>query len=280
MKVEDVPAVWNAKMKEYLGVTPENDAQGCLQDVHWSAGRERRCFGWWIGEGRGEGEAAASLPRLPLLQIITFCNNVQTFRSLLPVTFSWHLRLRRSFHHHRSTPPPFTTTIVQHHHCSTPPPPIATPTITTHHHSPPPAAVFGYFPTYLLGAMYATQIYRHAADQIPDLDAKIAAGEFKPLRVRCRFLGPFCWGGGEGLPWDCSCLLAFGYAQLSAFNIELVEACRLSSCDTSLTPLAISNLQPPTPPKPHQPLFNPPPATATGLAGHDHPPARVTRPLG
>jgi Zn-dependent M32 family carboxypeptidase len=37
-----VPAVWNAKMKEYLGVTPENDAQGCLQDVHWSAGRERR----------------------------------------------------------------------------------------------------------------------------------------------------------------------------------------------------------------------------------------------
>jgi carboxypeptidase Taq len=30
--------VWNEKMKEYLGVTPENDAQGCLQDVHWSAG--------------------------------------------------------------------------------------------------------------------------------------------------------------------------------------------------------------------------------------------------
>lgn len=35
-----VPKVWNAKMAEYLGVTPENDAQGCLQDVHWSAGRE------------------------------------------------------------------------------------------------------------------------------------------------------------------------------------------------------------------------------------------------
>jgi carboxypeptidase Taq len=45
-------------------------------------------------------------------------------------------------------------------------------------------AVFGYFPTYLLGAMYATQIYRHAAGQIPDLEAKIEAGEFKPLRVR------------------------------------------------------------------------------------------------
>ncbi|KIZ02696.1 carboxypeptidase Taq [Monoraphidium neglectum] len=80
LKVEDVPRVWNEKMQQYLGVTPENDAQGCLQDVHWSAG------------------------------------------------------------------------------------------------------LFGYFPTYLLGAMYATQIYRHAAGQIPDLEAKIEAGEFKPLR--------------------------------------------------------------------------------------------------
>lgn len=26
------------KMKEYLGVEPENDAQGVLQDVHWSYG--------------------------------------------------------------------------------------------------------------------------------------------------------------------------------------------------------------------------------------------------
>jgi carboxypeptidase Taq len=34
----DLPAAWNAKMKEYLGLTPPNDAQGCLQDVHWSHG--------------------------------------------------------------------------------------------------------------------------------------------------------------------------------------------------------------------------------------------------
>jgi carboxypeptidase Taq len=30
--------MWNAKMKEYLGITPENDAEGMLQDVHWSVG--------------------------------------------------------------------------------------------------------------------------------------------------------------------------------------------------------------------------------------------------
>jgi carboxypeptidase Taq len=38
MKVEDIPAVWNAKMKEYLGVEPSHDAEGCLQDIHWSFG--------------------------------------------------------------------------------------------------------------------------------------------------------------------------------------------------------------------------------------------------
>ena len=38
LAVEDVPALWNQAMQEYLGVTPENDAAGVLQDVHWSAG--------------------------------------------------------------------------------------------------------------------------------------------------------------------------------------------------------------------------------------------------
>lgn len=38
LQVADLPAAWNAKYQEYLGVTPPNDAQGCLQDVHWSHG--------------------------------------------------------------------------------------------------------------------------------------------------------------------------------------------------------------------------------------------------
>jgi len=36
--VDDVPAAWNEKYKKYLGITPPNDAKGCLQDVHWSSG--------------------------------------------------------------------------------------------------------------------------------------------------------------------------------------------------------------------------------------------------
>ena len=34
----DVPAVWNDKYEEYLGVRPDTDAEGCLQDIHWSHG--------------------------------------------------------------------------------------------------------------------------------------------------------------------------------------------------------------------------------------------------
>ena len=35
---KDLPEIWNTKMKEYLGVTPPNDAKGVLQDIHWSGG--------------------------------------------------------------------------------------------------------------------------------------------------------------------------------------------------------------------------------------------------
>ena len=34
----DVPDAWNALYREHLGVTPADDAEGCLQDSHWSAG--------------------------------------------------------------------------------------------------------------------------------------------------------------------------------------------------------------------------------------------------
>ncbi|MFK7845898.1 MAG: carboxypeptidase M32 [Rhodothermales bacterium] len=38
VKVNDLPELWRTKMGEYLGVTPENDADGVLQDIHWSLG--------------------------------------------------------------------------------------------------------------------------------------------------------------------------------------------------------------------------------------------------
>ncbi|MCR4311910.1 MAG: carboxypeptidase M32 [Candidatus Uhrbacteria bacterium] len=38
IEVDELPAIWNAKMKDYLGVDVPNDRLGVLQDVHWSGG--------------------------------------------------------------------------------------------------------------------------------------------------------------------------------------------------------------------------------------------------
>jgi len=36
--IDDIPRLWNEKYKEYLGLEPQNDSEGVLQDVHWSGG--------------------------------------------------------------------------------------------------------------------------------------------------------------------------------------------------------------------------------------------------
>jgi carboxypeptidase Taq len=38
LQAGDVPAAWNEAYRKVLGVSPANDAEGCLQDGHWSAG--------------------------------------------------------------------------------------------------------------------------------------------------------------------------------------------------------------------------------------------------
>jgi len=38
LRVRDLPAAWHAKMRHYLGVVPETDRDGVLQDVHWAGG--------------------------------------------------------------------------------------------------------------------------------------------------------------------------------------------------------------------------------------------------
>ena len=75
----DVPGVWNETFSRYFGLTPPDDAHGCLQDIHWSAG------------------------------------------------------------------------------------------------------LFGYFPTYALGNMYAAQFFEAAQRDLGDLSAQFARGEFRPL---------------------------------------------------------------------------------------------------
>ncbi|MBS1960362.1 MAG: carboxypeptidase M32 [Bdellovibrionales bacterium] len=54
IKVEDLPAFWNDRYEEYLGIRPKTDAEGCLQDVHWSYG----AFGYFPTYSLGSFYAA------------------------------------------------------------------------------------------------------------------------------------------------------------------------------------------------------------------------------
>jgi carboxypeptidase Taq len=38
LSVQDLPQAWNDRYRDDLGITPADDAQGCLQDIHWAAG--------------------------------------------------------------------------------------------------------------------------------------------------------------------------------------------------------------------------------------------------
>jgi len=38
LHLNDLPGAWREKYKDYLGVAPHNDADGVLQDIHWSIG--------------------------------------------------------------------------------------------------------------------------------------------------------------------------------------------------------------------------------------------------
>ncbi len=38
LDAKNLPVLWNQKMKEYLGIIPDTDAMGCMQDIHWPSG--------------------------------------------------------------------------------------------------------------------------------------------------------------------------------------------------------------------------------------------------
>ncbi len=38
LAAHDLPEAWNSKMREWVGIEPGSDREGCLQDVHWSFG--------------------------------------------------------------------------------------------------------------------------------------------------------------------------------------------------------------------------------------------------
>ena len=59
-KVDNLPKIWKNKMKEYLGIEPEDNKSGVLQDVHWGAG----LFGYFPSYSLGNMYAAQFLNAL------------------------------------------------------------------------------------------------------------------------------------------------------------------------------------------------------------------------
>lgn len=79
LAVADVPSAWNDGFRELFGFAPEDDRQGCLQDIHWSMGGLGYFATYTLGNCNSaqifaaasrDGEVAAGITRadyLPLL---------------------------------------------------------------------------------------------------------------------------------------------------------------------------------------------------------------------
>lgn len=61
LQVADLPAAWNDKYEAFLGIRPKTDAEGCLQDIHWSFGG----FGYFPTYTLGNLHAAHYFAHMP-----------------------------------------------------------------------------------------------------------------------------------------------------------------------------------------------------------------------
>jgi len=68
LPISEIPDRWNGMFHDYLGITPESDTKGCLQDIHWSMGG----FGYFSTYALGNllsvqyyNQAVADVPSIP-----------------------------------------------------------------------------------------------------------------------------------------------------------------------------------------------------------------------
>lgn len=94
--VNELPSLWTEKMNQYLGVQPQNDTLGVLQDVHWSQG----LFGYFPTYVLGNTYAAQLNDRLRR-DLPSVAKDIQSgqFDSLL----NW---MRQHIHRHGCLYPP------------------------------------------------------------------------------------------------------------------------------------------------------------------------------
>jgi carboxypeptidase Taq len=83
IEVKDLPAIWNAKYKAYLGLDVPSDAEGILQDIHWSHGS----FGYFPTYSLGSFYAAqfyqVAKEQIPGLETEIAAGNLQPLHKWL-----------------------------------------------------------------------------------------------------------------------------------------------------------------------------------------------------
>lgn len=87
--IQKLPEIWNEKMREYIGVTPMNDSEGILQDVHWS----EALFGYFPSYSLG---SALSSQFMHYIEKDINVNNLLQKGDIAPIT-SW---LTKNIHTH------------------------------------------------------------------------------------------------------------------------------------------------------------------------------------
>ncbi len=95
IKISDVPSTWNDLFKASFGFTPENDASGCLQDIHWSMGG----IGYFPTYTLGNLNAAQLFAAANAIPEIASATSSSNYSPLL----NW---LRQNIHQHGSTHSP------------------------------------------------------------------------------------------------------------------------------------------------------------------------------
>jgi carboxypeptidase Taq len=83
-----------------------------------------------------------------------------------------------------------------------------------------PAGLYGYFPTYTLGALTAAQLYAAARQSLPELPERIRAGDFAPLNA---WLVTNVWSQASRLPTDALVFAATGAPLGTAAFIRHLE---------------------------------------------------------
>jgi carboxypeptidase Taq len=92
IKISDVPSTWNDLFQASFGFTPENDASGCLQDIHWSMGG----IGYFPTYALGNLNAAQLFSAANSIPEIASATSSANYAPLL----NW---LRQNIHQHGST---------------------------------------------------------------------------------------------------------------------------------------------------------------------------------